>query len=76
MGEESAAGVPERMASGCAGCGGTRQLSDAWYRLPNPSTTNDLDDELELGVVINKEGCNMRETEWLDDVAGFTICND
>jgi len=48
---------------GCAGGGGTRQLSDAWYRLPSPSATNDLDDELDLGVVISKEGRNMREAE-------------
>ena len=27
------------------------------------------------GVVISKEGPNMREAEWLDDVAGFTIFN-
>jgi 2-keto-4-pentenoate hydratase/2-oxohepta-3-ene-1,7-dioic acid hydratase in catechol pathway len=27
-------------------------------------------------VVISKESRNMRETEWLDDVAGFTIFND
>jgi 2-keto-4-pentenoate hydratase/2-oxohepta-3-ene-1,7-dioic acid hydratase in catechol pathway len=68
-------GCPGGTTSGRAGGGSTRQLSDAWYRLPNPSATNDLDDELELGVVISKEGRNMREVEWLDDVAGFTIFN-
>src|SRR5438876_7771262 len=76
---------------GHASGGGTRQLSDAWYRLPIfyfsntlrifgpdedvevPSATRNLDYELEIGVVIGKEGRNVLEKDWLQYVAGFTI---
>jgi fumarylacetoacetate (FAA) hydrolase len=79
---------------GHASGGGTRQLSDAWYRLPIfyfsntlrifgpdedvefPSATANLDYELEIGVVIGKEGRNVLEKDWLQYVAGFTIFND
>ena len=79
---------------GHASGGGTRQLSDAWYRLPIfyfsntlrifgpdedvefPSATDALDYELEIGVVIGKEGRNVKEADWLQYVAGFTIFND
>jgi fumarylacetoacetate (FAA) hydrolase len=79
---------------GHASAGGTRQLSDAWYRLPIfyfsntlrifgpeedvefPSATQNLDYELEIGVVIGKEGRNVKEKDWLQYVAGFTIFND
>jgi fumarylacetoacetate (FAA) hydrolase len=44
--------------------------------IPYPSATEALDYELELGVVIGKEGSNVREADWLDYVAGFTIFND
>ena len=75
---------------GHASGGGTRQLSDAWYRLPIfyfsntlrifgpdedvefPSATSNLDYELEIGVVIGKEGRNVLEKDWLQYVAGFT----
>jgi fumarylacetoacetate (FAA) hydrolase len=44
--------------------------------IPYPSATEVLDYELEVGVVIGKEGSNVREADWLDYVAGFTIFND
>jgi fumarylacetoacetate (FAA) hydrolase len=44
--------------------------------VPYPSATEALDYELEVGVVIGKEGSNVREADWLDYVAGFTIFND
>jgi fumarylacetoacetate (FAA) hydrolase len=44
--------------------------------VPYPSATEVLDYELEVGVVIGKEGSNVREADWLDYVAGFTIFND
>ena len=44
--------------------------------VPYPSATEVLDYELEVGVVISKEGSNVREADWLDYVAGFTIFND
>ncbi len=79
---------------GHASAGGTRQLSDAWYRLPifyfsnplrifgpeetvpYPSASERLDYELELAIVVGKEGSNVREADWLSYVAGFTIFND
>jgi fumarylacetoacetate (FAA) hydrolase len=44
--------------------------------VPYPSATERLDYELELGIVVGKEGSNVREKDWLDYVAGFTIFND
>lgn len=79
---------------GHANGGGTRQLSDAWYRLPifyfsntlrvfghedvipYPSATQHLDYELEIGIVIGKEGSNVTDDEAMDYIAGFTIFND
>jgi 2-keto-4-pentenoate hydratase/2-oxohepta-3-ene-1,7-dioic acid hydratase in catechol pathway len=79
---------------GHANSGGTRELSDAWYRLPifyfsnplrifgpedeipYPSASERLDYELELGMVIAREGSNVREADALSYVAGFTIFND
>lgn len=79
---------------GHANAGGTRQLSEAWYRLPifyfsntlrifgpedqvpYPSASERLDYELELGVVIVREGSNVKEADAFDYVAGFTIFND
>ncbi|MGE3536859.1 MAG: fumarylacetoacetate hydrolase family protein [Candidatus Tectimicrobiota bacterium] len=74
--------------------GGTRELSDAWYRLPIfyfsntlrifgpdeavpfPSASDQLDYELELGVVIGREGGNVAEADAWNYIAGFTIFND
>jgi fumarylacetoacetate (FAA) hydrolase len=79
---------------GHASGGGTRQLKEAWYRLPVfyfsnplrifgpdvdvpfPSATEMLDYELEIGVVIGKEGSNIRGDDWRNYVAGFAIFND
>lgn len=79
---------------GHANQGGTRQLSDAWYRLPifyfsntlrifgpdeavpYPSASDQLDYELELGVVIGREGSNIAEADAFNYIAGFTIFND
>lgn len=44
--------------------------------VPYPSAVSVLDYELEVGLVIGKEGSNVREADWLDYVAGFTIFND
>lgn len=44
--------------------------------VPYPSATEVLDYELEVGLVIGKEGRNIREADWLEYVAGFTIFND
>ena len=44
--------------------------------VPYPSAAEVLDYELEVGLVIGKEGSNVREADWLDYVAGFTIFND
>ena len=44
--------------------------------VPYPSAAGVLDYELEVGLVIGKEGSNVREDDWLDYVAGFTIFND
>jgi 2-keto-4-pentenoate hydratase/2-oxohepta-3-ene-1,7-dioic acid hydratase in catechol pathway len=51
------------MEAGHLAGGGTHKLSDAWYRPPNPSATNDLEDELELGVVIAHHSCGAM-IEW------------
>jgi fumarylacetoacetate (FAA) hydrolase len=79
---------------GHANAGGTRELNEAWYRLPifyfsntlrifgpedqvpYPSASNRLDYELELGIVIGREGSNVREADAMDYIAGFTIFND
>jgi fumarylacetoacetate (FAA) hydrolase len=44
--------------------------------VPYPSASEVLDYELEVGLVIGKEGRNVREADWLEYVAGFTIFND
>jgi fumarylacetoacetate (FAA) hydrolase len=44
--------------------------------VPYPSAAGVLDYELEVGLVIGREGSNIREADWLDYVAGFTIFND
>jgi 2-keto-4-pentenoate hydratase/2-oxohepta-3-ene-1,7-dioic acid hydratase in catechol pathway len=44
--------------------------------VPWPSYTNKLDYELELGVVIGKDGYNISEKEALSHVFGYTIFND
>jgi len=79
---------------GHANAGGTRELSEPWYRLPifyfsntlrifgpddqvpYPSASERLDYELELGVVIGREGSNVKEVDAFDYIAGFTIFND
>ncbi len=45
-------------------------------QVPYPSAAEVLDYELEVGLVIGKEGSNVREADWLEYVAGFTIFND
>jgi len=44
--------------------------------VPYPSAAGVLDYELEVGLVIGREGSNVREADWQDYVAGFTIFND
>lgn len=44
--------------------------------VPYPSAAEVLDYEMEVGLVIGKEGSNVREADWLEYVAGFTIFND
>jgi 2-keto-4-pentenoate hydratase/2-oxohepta-3-ene-1,7-dioic acid hydratase in catechol pathway len=41
-----------------------------------PHYTNILDYELELGMVVGKEGRNIKEEDALDHIFGFTILND
>jgi 2-keto-4-pentenoate hydratase/2-oxohepta-3-ene-1,7-dioic acid hydratase in catechol pathway len=41
-----------------------------------PHYTNILDYELELGMVVGKEGINIKEEDALDHIFGFTILND
>ncbi|MHB8692104.1 MAG: fumarylacetoacetate hydrolase family protein [Solirubrobacteraceae bacterium] len=44
--------------------------------VPWPHYTQHMDYELELGIVIGREGCNLEPAEALDYVAGLTILND
>lgn len=44
--------------------------------IPFPSTTNKLDFELELAVVIGREGRNVAAKDAWNHIAGFTILND
>ncbi|WP_127717697.1 fumarylacetoacetate hydrolase family protein [Halobacteriovorax sp. HLS] len=41
-----------------------------------PHYTNILDYELELGMVVGKEGFNVKEEDAIDHIFGFTILND
>jgi hypothetical protein len=58
---------------------GGRRISEATLETPY-GRTGTADDNyishLRVGVVIGKEGSNVREADWLDYVAGFTIFND
>ncbi len=45
-------------------------------RVPKPTTTNELDFELELACVIGKSGRNIPADDALSHVAGFTVLND
>ncbi len=74
--------------------GGTREQSEAWYRMPIfyfsntlrvfgtdavvpfPSSTGRLDYELEIGMVIGREGSDISEDDAFSYIAGFTILND
>ena len=44
--------------------------------IPYPSASNELDFELEVAIVIGKEGRNIALDEADDYIAGFTIMND
>lgn len=44
--------------------------------VPHPTTSNTMDWELELGVIIGKRGRNIPVEEALDYVAGYTVVND
>lgn len=44
--------------------------------IPWPSYTNVLDYELELAVVIGRDGKNIKESNALDHIFGYTILND
>lgn len=44
--------------------------------VPWPSYTKKLDYELEFGVVIGKDGFNIKEEDALDHIFGYTIFND
>ncbi|MEP9317733.1 fumarylacetoacetate hydrolase family protein [Pseudomonas sp. LABIM340] len=51
-------------------------ISGPYDDLILPPTTEKPDWELELAVVIGKEGYNIREADAMDYVAGYTIVND
>ncbi len=51
-------------------------ISGPYDDLILPPTTAKPDWELELAVVIGKEGYNIREADAMDYVAGYTIVND
>ncbi len=51
-------------------------ISGAYDDLVLPATTEKPDWELELAVVIGKEGFNISEADAFDYVAGYTIVND
>lgn len=51
-------------------------ISGAYEDLVLPPTTSQPDWELELAVVIGKEGYNIRVQDAMDYVAGYTIVND
>ncbi|KIH83006.1 fumarylacetoacetate hydrolase family protein [Pseudomonas batumici] len=51
-------------------------ISGAYEDLVLPPTTTKPDWELELAVVIGKEGYNIRAEDAMDYVAGYTIVND
>ena len=51
-------------------------ISGAYDDLVLPPTTSKPDWELELAVVIGKEGYNIRVEDAMDYVAGYTIVND
>lgn len=51
-------------------------ISGAYEDLVLPPTTSKPDWELELAVVIGKEGYNIRVEDAMDYVAGYTIVND
>lgn len=51
-------------------------ISGAYDDLVLPPTTTKPDWELELAVVIGKEGYNIRAEDAMDYVAGYTIVND
>lgn len=44
--------------------------------VPWPNYTQKLDYELELGVVIGKDGINIKEEKALDHIFGYTVFND
>lgn len=44
--------------------------------VPWPSYTNKLDYELEFGIVIGKDGFNIKEENALDHIFGYTVFND
>jgi 2-keto-4-pentenoate hydratase/2-oxohepta-3-ene-1,7-dioic acid hydratase in catechol pathway len=44
--------------------------------VPWPSYTDILDYELELGMVIGKDGINIKESDAIDHIFGFTVLND
>jgi fumarylacetoacetate (FAA) hydrolase len=52
------------------------RISGTEATIPYPSAAEVLDYELEVGIVISKEGSNVKEADWLDYIAGFTIFND
>src|SRR3954451_7488078 len=44
--------------------------------VPYPDATEVLDYELEIGLVVGREGSSVKAEDWLEYVAGFTIFND
>lgn len=44
--------------------------------IPFPSASSQFDYELEIGIVIGREGTNVAAAEALDYIAGFTLFND
>lgn len=44
--------------------------------IPHPSASSQFDYELEIGIVIGKEGSNVAAADAMDYIAGFTLFND
>ena len=56
--------------------GATTGFIGAEEIIPWPYYTNKLDYELEFGVIIGKDGKNIKEDKALDHIFGYTIFND
>ncbi len=55
---------------------GTSMIFPSGSSVPYPAFTAELDYEMEVAVVIGKEGINIRNEDALSHVLGFTLAND